>query len=361
MAAYLGQPELKAMVYANGNAKGGTPAATGIVLNNTTLTSLRVLDEQNHLSKFTWYNLPKGLNANLIERILYYRGRGMFFYMEANDTFYFLPFALSDSIDVYGRYTGCTPVPFNGNFEDKKNNKPWIAGLQKTPEYNIVLPSDLTYKHFTDACVILNDYSQQQSQTIIPRAQLQEPLLQVMSEILPFARTNMLNSTGIAGIYIQSQDEAASVDAANSAMTRAAINGQKWIPISANIEPKELTSTPGARPEEYLKALQSLDNYRLSLHGLNCGGLFQKGSHMLQAEQDMNANRAKSVLDDGLQLRQEFCNIINSIWPLGVWCEISESALGVDRNQNGEISKSEPPITVQKEEVNNTEEVVEDV
>ena len=32
------------------------------------------------------------------------------------------------------------------------------------------------------------------------------------------------------------------------------------------------------------------------------------------------------VLKDGLKHRQEFCNLINRIWGLGVWCEIAPEA-----------------------------------
>ena len=53
---------------------------------------LRIMDEQQFLTRYKWYNLPHGLNENLMERILYYRGRAMFFYMPADDKFYFLPF-----------------------------------------------------------------------------------------------------------------------------------------------------------------------------------------------------------------------------------------------------------------------------
>lgn len=351
MGACIGQKELIEQIYAH-HIKIGED---GLKLASSVLSSLRVLDEQNALSRYTWYNLPKGLNANLIERILYYRGRGMLFYMESNETFYFLPFALSGTLDVYGRYTGCTPIPFNGNVDPKKD-KVWIQGLVKTPEYDIVLPEDLTVDKFYNSCVVLNDYSQQLSQTILPRAQLQAPILEVMSEIIPYCRTNMLNSTGIDGVYVQTQDEAASILAASQALNNAALSGQKWVPISSSIQPKPLTSTPGSRPEEYLMALQSLDNYRLSLHGLASGGLFQKGSHMLQAEQDMNMGRSKAVLDDGLWLRQEFCDIANSIWGSGITCEISETALGIDRNFDGEVSKSHNEPIVQE-----TEEVTEDV
>lgn len=36
--------------------------------------ALKVVDEQNAITRYTWRNCPKGLDGELIERILYYRG-----------------------------------------------------------------------------------------------------------------------------------------------------------------------------------------------------------------------------------------------------------------------------------------------
>ena len=50
-------------------------------------------------------------------------------------------------------------------------------------------------------------------------------------------------------------------------------------------------------------------------------------------------------MQDGASIRQNFCNIANSIWGLGIWCEPSENVSGADingdgllydRNENGE-------------------------
>ena len=49
---------------------------------------LRVIDEQDYINRFTWYNLPPELDGNLIERILYYRGQGMFFFMKETEKFF---------------------------------------------------------------------------------------------------------------------------------------------------------------------------------------------------------------------------------------------------------------------------------
>lgn len=309
---------------------------------------LRILDEQNAVNRFAWYNLPNGLNAKLIERILYYKGQGMFFYMKENDKFYFLPYALDGTIDVYGRFTGVTPLPFNGvtggkNKEDKET--PWISGLIKKPVYDIKLDK-LTIEDIEDNCVLLKDYTEQISQTNISRQLLQDPILDVMSEMFPFMRTALLNGTGIQGMRVNTQDEYANVEAASRSVNRAALEGKKWIPVVGNVEFQEMTGGSVAKAEEFLLAMQSLDNYRLSLYGLQNGGLFQKKSHMLQSEQDMNQGNVDLVMRDSLQCRQDFCDIVNSIWNLGIWCEPSDAA--VKSNNGMEIDSDED--TEDKEE-----------
>ena len=85
---------------------------------------LRIMDEQDAINSIKWYNLPNGLDSNLIERILFYRGQGMFFYMPTDERFYFLPYALDGTIDVYGRFVDVTPLPFNGTASDGDKVKP---------------------------------------------------------------------------------------------------------------------------------------------------------------------------------------------------------------------------------------------
>ena len=43
---------------------------------------LRINDEQVAINSIKWFNVPYGIDENLIERILYYRGQGMLFYLE---------------------------------------------------------------------------------------------------------------------------------------------------------------------------------------------------------------------------------------------------------------------------------------
>lgn len=296
---------------------------------------LRVQDEQVAVNRYKWYNLPSGLDGQLLERILYYKGQGVFFFMPANGKFYFLPYALSGSVDVYGRFMGVTPLQFAGGTtsNEKGKEKPWINGLLKKPVYDI--PFELDESLLEDGCVILKDYTPQLSETIIPRQILQDGLLDAMAEAIPMARTSLIANSGVKGIRVQGEDEALNVLNASKTIEMAAMNGQPYVPIQANTEFQELTNGNVLKSEEYLLYLQALDNYRLSLYGLSTGGLFQKKSHMLEAEQDMNAGHARLSYDDGLVNRQKFADIINSIWGLGVWCEAAETVVNADINGDG--------------------------
>ena len=64
---------------------------------------------------------------------------------------------------------------------------------------------------------------------------------------------------------------------------------------------------------------------------------------MLEAEQKVNQGMSSIIYTDGLKQRQEFCNIVNSIWGLMIWCDVSEDVLGADTDGDGFASDSDDP------------------
>jgi len=336
-------PNIEPVLSAGFNPKTGLPIKFGSNPKDLKLQikkALRIVDEQDAINRYRWYNLPDTLDGQLLERILYYKGQGAFFYMETDQRFYFLPYALNGSIDVYGRFTSVTALPFNGTSRDSEE-KAWITGLSKKPKYEIQL--ELTPDTIIDGCVLLSDYSKQYSQTNISRQLIQDPILDVMSDCFPFMRTSLLNSTGVKAMRVNGEDEQSNVKAASLSVEKAALEGDPWIPIVGPVEFQDLNMNGIGRSEEYLMAMQSLDNFRLSLYGLDSGGIFQKKSHMLESEQEMNQGNVGLIYQDGLTIRQKFCDIVNSIWGLGIWCDSSEIITNIDQDMDGEISESEEP------------------
>ena len=331
--------DVNTIIAAGINPKTGLPYKMGGTDNpnkQDIKAALRIMDEQDAINRYTWYNVPKGLDGQLMERILYYRGQGAFFYMPTDEKFYFLPYALAGTIDVYGRYTDITPVPFaGGKVGGDGKEKAWIQGLTRKCVY--YPEAEYSENAMETMCVLLSDYSKQISQTTLPRERLQEPWLDLMANMPCYMNTALINGTGIQGMVVGAQDEQANVAIASQQVKDAALNGEKYIAMIGSPTTTDLGTNTGAAAEEFMRAFQSLDNVRLSLYGLDNGGAFQKNSHMLESEQAKNGGNTDLIMQDGLTLRQWFCNIVNSIWPIGLWCEVSEAAVQQDKNMDGEI------------------------
>lgn len=284
--------------------------------------SLRVLDEEDFIHRGTWYNLPDGLTGELVERMLYYKGELMLFNLA--DKFYMLPYTLAGNIDCYSQFLEVSPIPFGAaaRVDAKGNPLPWVKGLTRKVLYEVVDEPTLDiYEHY---CVLLKDYTPQLSETIAPRYQLQEPIISLMSECPCLERTSLITHSGVKGVRVQNEDTSNQVDDAAQAVYGCAISGSAWVPITAPMEFQEIAATGAIDAQSYSMAMQSLDNLRLSLMGCKSGGLFEKGSHMLQSEQDMNEQRCEGVLKDAIARRQNFCDIVNSAFGLNIWYEADD-------------------------------------
>ena len=335
-------PDLETLWKAGINPKTGLPMKLGghkCTIKEDIKKYLRLIDEQDAVNRYVWYNLPANITSQELERMLYYKGQLCFFYDKDLEEFYFMPFALDGTIDFYGRYNTIHPVPMTSGTDDKGNKAQaeYLAGKKFKCVYGIKLPEELTKKDLMESCVLLHDYTKQAAQTIQPRATVNDPLLDVMAECVPFMRTSMISSTGIKGVRVQDADQQQNVTDGSRSLEHAAMTGNPWVPIIGNIEFQELTDGPTGKIEEYMLAMQSLDNLRLSGYGIDNGGLFEKKAHELQTEADINGGPVGLVLQDGLSIRQNFCNIVNSIWGIGIWCEPAENISGADLNGDGVI------------------------
>ena len=339
-------PDIRTLIQAGINPKTGLPnkAETGVTdfLDNDILKILRVIDEQDAVNRGKWYNLPSGISSQELERMLYYRGNLCFFYYKELDKFYFMPYALEGTIDFYKRYNHVHPIPFSYGDEDKKGKRYQeqlnvLSNLKLKCIYDVITDEDQVDEELlTKSCVLLTDYSKQWSETIIPRQQLQDPLLKVMAEIIPFMRTGLIKRTGVQGIRVQDADQADQVDDANKSIEICAKTGRPYMPVVGAVDFQEFGENAGSNTaQEYMLALQSLDNFRLSAYGIDNGGLFEKKAHELEAEQAINNTPVGLVMQDAVSIRQRFCNIVNSIWGLGIWYEPSENITSADLNGDG--------------------------
>lgn len=211
--------------------------------------------------------------------------------------------------------------------------------------------------------MVLRNKACQLSQKPTPERETVQPILQMMAEAYPMARTNLFASSGVLGVRVNNQDESNEIQQANNLIPSAAMNGRYMIPIQAGLDLQELGGATNANPEAYLLYMQSLDNFRQHIHGLGDGAIFEKSAHMLQSEVGMNASNVGLVLNDKLRQRKQFCLICNQLWQLGIDVEVDESVVGRDRDLNGgdDDSGYEPMDQLAHQPTQLTEEQHDDI
>ena len=342
-AFYINEDVINKILAAGIDPKTGLPlkAVSGCKsqLKTDIKRQLRVIDEQDAVNRYQWYNLPLDISSQELERLLYYKGQLCMFYFRPLEKFFVMPYALDGTIDFYGRYNTIHPVPMaEGTTDEEKKLFAQQSAILSQVKLKVLydIPIDPLEDDPANYCILLHDYTKQLSQTTVPRQILQDSLLDIMADCIPFMRTALLNSTGVQGMRVGSTDEQSNVQAANISLEDAALNGKKMIPILGAVDFQELTSGTPARGEEFLMALQSLDNFRLNTYGLENGGLFEKKQYQNNAQTMLNGSgQIGSPLQDGLSIRQRACDIANAIWGAGMSCEISEQAAGMDLNMDG--------------------------
>ena len=307
---------------------------------------LRLVDEQDAVNRYKWFNLPCNISSEELERLLYYKGQLCFFYFKDLDEFYFMPFALDGSIDFYGRYNTIHPVPMSSGTEGTKEEQTEKKKIYETQRALLSMLKlkvvkaiksldELKEEDLYNSAVILWDYSRQIGQNIVSRADVNDPLIEMMAEIPCFLRTALIASTGIKGMRVADADAKNEVVQASNEVIKCALTGKLATPITSAIEIQELFEGPVGKAQEYLLSLQAFENLRLSTYGLENGGLFEKKAHKLEEEQEMNTSTVGLVYEDGLAIRQNFCNIVNSIWGTSIWCMPSESVTASDLDGDG--------------------------
>ena len=309
--------------------------------------ALRIKDEQNAVMRYTWYNLPDGIDGELVERMLYYKGQLAFAYIKDLDKFMILPYALigeknnGSALDEYARYNCIRLVAYSGTDTAKTNKADTritlstvLSALRFKVRYS-VMEGQIELSDIYESAVILKDYTSQMAEDNIPRYQLQDPIIDLEAACFAYANTSMINSTGVMGMRVPTEDEKSNVSEMNRVVEHAALSGAKAIPIVGKIDFQELTGSKVGTSDEFMVMAQAVDNERLSLYGLENGGLYQKKAYVNDSQTQMNSGNTSDVYHNGLMIRQKFCDIVNSIWQIGIACEAAEYQSGVDMDGDG--------------------------
>lgn len=290
---------------------------------------LRILDQQEFCNRYIWKNIPANINSQELERMLYYKGQLIMFFAKdvGKGQFFITPYSLDGGIDFYGRYRSVKPVPMSSGNDEEENKQRKLAdnalltGLHLDILYSPI--TNPTPEDMTKYAVILRDYTNQLPQSLLPRQNIQDAILDVESECIPYASTNMLASCGTRAVRVSNADQSEEIETASASIKNNALNGETMTPVISDIEMQELNDKSVAKSSDYMLVMQSIDNFRMRLLGIKSGGVFEKKAHTLEGEQDLNESVSGLSLDDGLSWRKSFCLMANSLWGCGMDVEVN--------------------------------------
>ena len=309
--------------------------------------SIEIMDTQDYVNRGVWYNLPRGIDSQELERMMYLKGQLAFFYVKEDEKFYFMPFALDGGLDFYQRFKRIHPVPLNDSTpadteEDRKaysDLKALLSTMKRTCIYDILSEEDIVNDDIDieNCCVILRDYTPRVSQHCIPRIVLQRPLIEQEADFFCYTRTASLIALAIKAMRVNDADQENEVEVASNKYKDMAVRGIPWMAITSTVEFQDLATSTGVKPDEFLMVLQSIDNLRLRALGIDNGGLFQKRAQELEEQASLNGGPIGLEAQDYVTKRQQFCMVANALFGTSMWYEPSENILMSDRDMNGAL------------------------
>lgn len=347
----------KILKYANAIDQDGKPVTGNPKKFNLDYDSLfSIMKEQNMIETFErymWVNVPFGLTADLIERLLYFRGRGVFYYNEKVEKFQFLPYALNGTIDEYGRYTACNTLPFTGVDSEQKKN-----GKEKAQAYiyeNLELVYDLPYdaetlKKIREAKtfgIILNDSSLGISQQPIIRSNYVKPVLHMMATLMQIINAAMYGAADANLIQVENESELESINQQIHAINLRILRGERFIPIVGSLPITPLKTSNTTDLEGLFGTFNSLTNFLKSITGVANAGVFDKKAHLLQEEQKLNGSNSDDIYYNGLRQRQEFCLMVQAYYGYPIWCE-SKRGMSEAQAENLMMGETDDPDNTQQ-------------
>lgn len=310
-----------------------------------------IMQEHNRietLERYMWINVPFGLTPDLIERLLFFRGKGVFYFNDKIDKFQFLPFALNGLIDEYGRYTKCDTLPFTGTdkIDEKKKDKK-TGQLQNAVYKDLEIVYDLPYnkemlsfvKEKKTVGIILNDSSLGISQQPIIRSAYVKPILHTMATLIQIINSAMFGTADHSLVQVNSQSELESINSQIDAINQNILKGRRFSAIVGTMPITPLKTSNTADLEGLFNTFNSLNNLLKSITGVANAGVFDKKAHLLQAEQQLNGSNADDIYYNGLRQRQEFCLLVQAYYGYPIWCKSKRgmTSAQAENMQQGEI------------------------
>lgn len=312
--------------------------------------AFRDIDYQQHQLRFMWHNLPHEIPVDMIERILYFRSSGMFFYIKELAKFHFLPYRQGEGgIDFYGRYVDVVPYTFSGNADSSNEVEP----NQKKSAADIYLGTQLrknimqvpmvdtiedAIRLQNEGAVVLFDKAPGISYINSSRETEAEKYMGEMQQLFVQIKAASVNANGFTTYTAEDGTQAELLQQQVDAINYDRMHGKLAGVITGGMTgASSLKSSSASDVNTIWQSFESMDNFRMRTMGVfqNTGGLKTQYVNDANVQQDIMTDQLMYL--NAFRERIRFSVIVNSIWGLQVYPEpilmIQEGARNGDNGQ----------------------------
>lgn len=253
------------------------------------------------VARYVWDDLPNGLTSWNLERMLYFRGSLVGFGLAGKA--YILPYTISGQINPYGMPTRVKPITYNGNP---------VGGEDDSISESFELPVDLLgNKNSNYGAVILYDSIPTSPSTKSPsRYFLNQIIIHEIAET--FARVNINVVVSNKKILLQVKDPKQR-DVIAKELKIAFGSDSPFAVISTPLEAQSIQSSSDFNADELFNTIKNYDAIRCFMSGIaskNFGT--EKKERLVSGELQGSEEQKDLILDMGLELRQQFCDLMNA-------------------------------------------------
>ena len=300
--------------------------------------NLALIDYRQFITRFRWNNLPEGLDSELFERILYFSGSAMFFYIKELKRFYFLPYGMSGEktetgIDFYGRFNRIKPYSFNGSTDGSGEQE----GGKRISKADIFLSTQIkdnikdipmvssveeAQKIYDNGAVICWDKTPGLAYYADARNRECKSYIDYMIKVLIQTKSALINGSGFNLFSCDGEENNEIMEMQLNAINQDRERGKLSAVVSKLLgEIQNLQSNSPSAIADFWSSFQSVDNMRLKSLGIQNDGVIQKSQYQNIQEQSMDLNDSLQIYFNAFMERVKFSAIVNSIWGLDIYPE----------------------------------------
>ena len=262
------------------------------------------LDSVQACNRFKWVGVPSYLPDFIIEQMLYTRSKLAF--CKVGNEFVLLPYVANGDLNRYGLATKIKTISYNGE-----------TGKEKEPSYEDTFGIEKTVEYFGDSedsynkCVLLFDrfggYRQSTGPAILPKALLQNVIIDEIVNRLSMLNINLVNSQGKNVILVRDPKQQAVVE---KALDDLYASDKAYGMVKSMFEVQVINNTVQNDQQNLWEDTMSWNNLRLEGLGITNNGLFNKKEREITGEINSNGEQTQITGDAYYKARKYFVETV---------------------------------------------------